>query len=65
MSGSRDGIKSEERIVQKQKIGRVIQLAGVALVTVGILLSLQHYAIPVLLIAGAAAYVSGKKLGSA
>jgi hypothetical protein len=51
--------------VQKQKIGRVIQISGLGLMGAGIILSLQHYAIPVLLITGAAAYVSGKKLGSA
>jgi hypothetical protein len=45
-----------------QFIGAVIELAGVAAVVGGVVLSLHHWPAAAALIGGAAAYLIGKKL---
>jgi hypothetical protein len=45
-----------------QKIGQIAELAGVAAFAAGLILSAHHYAIGALFVAGAIAYVAGKKL---
>lgn len=46
----------------KQKIGEVVELAGVLAFAAGVIISVQHYAIGALLLGGTAAYAVGKKL---
>jgi hypothetical protein len=48
-----------------QKIGQIVELAGVAAFAAGIILSVHHYAIGACFVAGAAAYEVGKKLRTA
>ena len=43
-------------------IGMVVEIAGVASVVAGVVLSLQHWPTAVALIGGGVAYVIGKKL---
>ena len=49
----------------KQKIGEIVELAGVLAFAAGVIISVQHYAIGALLLGGTAAYAVGKKLKSA
>lgn len=49
----------------KQKIGEIVELAGVLAFAAGAIISVQHYAIGALLLGGAAAYAVGKKLRTA
>ena len=46
----------------KQKIGEIVELAGVLAFAAGVIISVQHYAIGALLLGGSAAYAVGKKL---
>lgn len=46
----------------KQKIGEVVEFAGVLAFAAGVIISVQHYAIGALLVGGTAAYAVGKKL---
>ena len=53
-------------LTETQKIGRIVELAGIAAFSAGVILSAHHYAIGILCVSGALAYVIGKKLrGSA
>ena len=45
-----------------QAVGQLLQLAGVVAFAVGVVLSLQHYAIGALFVGGAAAFFIGRKL---
>lgn len=45
-----------------QKIGQIVELAGLAAFAAGAILSVHHYAIGACFVAGAMAYVVGKKL---
>jgi len=45
-----------------QSIGQYVQIAGAGTFLVGAVLSLQHYAIGICFLAGAAAFYAGKKL---
>jgi hypothetical protein len=47
---------------QLQKIGQIIELAGVGAFAGGIILSAHHYAIGALCVGGALAYLVGRKL---
>ena len=49
----------------KQRIGEIVELAGVLTFAAGVIISVQHYAIGALLLAGTAAYAVGKKLRAA
>jgi hypothetical protein len=49
----------------KQKIGEIVELAGVLAFAAGVIISVQHYAIGALLLSGTAAYAVGKKLRAA
>ena len=49
----------------KQKIGEVVEFAGVLAFAAGVIVSVQHYAIGALLLGGTAAYAVGKKLRAA
>ena len=43
-------------------VGQYVQIAGAVAFLVGVILSLQHYAIGICFIAGAAGFFIGKKL---
>lgn len=45
-----------------QKIGQILELAGIGAFVAGVILSVHHYAIGAFFVAGAAAYVIGKQL---
>ena len=45
-----------------QKIGQIVELAGIAAFVAGMILSVHHYAIGAFFVGGAAAYVIGKQL---
>jgi hypothetical protein len=47
---------------QMQKIGQIVELAGIAAFVAGMILSVHHYAIGAFFVGGAAAYVIGKQL---
>ena len=47
-----------------QSIGLYVQVAGAGAFLAGVVLSLQHYAIGICFIAGAAAFFIGKKMKS-
>ena len=49
----------------KQRIGEIVELAGVLTFAAGVIISVQHYAIGALLLTGTAAYAVGKKLRAA
>jgi hypothetical protein len=46
----------------KHSIGLYVQIAGAGAFLAGVILSLHHYAIGICFIAGAAAFLGGKKL---
>ena len=45
-----------------QKIGQIVQLAGIGVFVVGAILSVHHYAIGACFIAGTAAFYVGQKM---
>jgi hypothetical protein len=45
-----------------QKIGQVVEFAGVLAFAAGVIISVQHYATGALLLGGTAAYAVGKRL---
>ena len=47
---------------QMQALGQYVQLAGIAALVVGAILSVHHYAIGLCIIAGAVAFYVGKKM---
>jgi hypothetical protein len=49
-------------VARMQKIGQIVELAGIAAFVVGMILSVHHYAIGAFFVGGAAAYVIGKEL---
>ena len=49
----------------KQKIGEIVELAGVLTFAAGVIISVQHFVIGALLLTGTAAYAVGKKLRAA
>ncbi len=51
--------------VKRQFIGQIIQLAGAVSLAAAAVMSVHHLAIAVTLIAGAAAYLVGRKLRTA
>jgi len=48
--------------INRQKIGEVVEFAGVLAFAAGVIISVSHYAIGALLLGGTAAYAVGKKL---
>ena len=48
--------------MQLQKIGQIVEISGVVAFAAGIVVSAHHYAIGALFVAGAIAFVVGKKL---
>jgi hypothetical protein len=56
---------SKEPAWSKQKIGEIVELAGVLTFAAGVIVSVEHVAIGALLLTGTAAYAVGKKLRAA
>ncbi len=50
---------------QKQSIGQICELAGVAAFAAGVILSVHHYAIGALFVGGVAAFTIGWRLRAA
>ncbi len=53
---------SSTATTQMQKIGQIVELAGIGAFVAGMILSVHHYAIGAFFVGGAAAYVIGKQL---
>jgi hypothetical protein len=51
--------------LSKQSIGLYVQIAGAGAFLAGVALSLQHFAIGICIIAGAAGFFIGKKIRAA
>ena len=49
----------------KQRIGEIVEFAGVLAFAAGVIISVRHFAIGALLLGGTAAYAVGKKLRAA